>query len=558
MEQSALPNNIDQLKSIIFSLKRENSLLQIKEQQQKEVEKNILLEKEKLEEEIRRLTIEVEMLRKLKFAKKSEKWTKEDTRQALLFNEAEIDVPEKIEEEKQITIDVKPHTRSKKCGRKNINDDIPRVEKIHDIEESEKTCSCGHQRTHFGDDINERLVFIPARYYVEKNIYPKYVCRKCDKSNDGSQASVISAERKSYLMPKSIATPSLISHILISKFIDHLPLYRLEKIFRRIGVEISRKIMSLWLIIIGRKLRRILAVMRHDMMKYNHIGVDETRGQVLNEPGRKNEQKSFIWAFRGGGNSDPPILIFKYHPSRAGKVAAHFIKKCFRGTIMTDDFSGYGIFSGRQGVTRGLCWAHARRKFKDAVDIEKSPEAAKVIKMIQFLYAVEKRIKTKDMSAEKKLRMRKILSKAYLLRIRSYLDAIKTNPSSKLGQAIAYTLDNWNLLINYVDYAQMPIDNNIVENMIRPFALGRKNWLFMGSPKGALASMAHYSILQTLIANNLDPFMGMHYILVKLPYAKTWKDYEALAPHRLTHEILQKHSEQMENPPAYVKGAYRG
>jgi len=493
------------------------------------------------------------MLRRLKFARKSERWTKEDLSQALLFNEPEISAPEKDQDNAEAKVCVPSYMR-KKRGRKKLSSDIPRVQKIHDIEESQKVCSCGNPLTKMGKDSNEKLIFVPARYYIEENIYPKYVCRKCEQSNDGSRKSVISAPKKPTLIPKSFASSGLVCYISISKFVDHLPLYRLERIFKRIGVELTRKIMSRWLILSGRKLRKLVSIMRDDMTKYSHIGIDETTAQVLNEIGRADKQKSFVWAFRGGGKKNP-ILIFKYHPSRAGSVANAFVKKKFKGTIMSDDFSGYGVFSKREQIIRGSCWAHSRRKFKDSFDIEKSQQAQKVIEMIQPLYAVEKKIKDDDMTLEMIFKIRMEESKPELEKIWSYLNEIKpkTNSSSKLGEAINYTLNNWDMLEKYIEYPEMPIDNNLVENMIRPFAIGRKNWLFMGSPSGALASMAHYSVLQTLAANNLDPYVGLHYIFEKLPYAKTRADYEALAPHRLTAKILEEHAKEMENPPVYIK-----
>ena len=419
--------------------------------------------------------------------------------------------------------------KRKKAGRKPLSDKIPRVEVLHDLKEGEKTCSCGHELRHIGDDSHEELKYIPAKIYVEKHIYPKYACKHCAITTPET-ATITTAVRERRLIPGSFASPELLAYLIISKYQDHLPLYRLERIFARLGVELSRQTMANWLIHVAFKLRRLLVVMRQDIQSGKIMTADETPFQVVKEPGRTYDQESYMWAFTNNDDQNP-VVLYRYADNRAGKNARRVTRK-FAGYLMTDGFSAYNACESNKIVLLA-CWAHVRRKFKAAYDDCRSELSAKFLEIIQQMYFIERCLRRAKVDVATSAEVRSKVSKQHIAEFHTLLVEQQAHVLTKglLGKAIGYALNLWPRLTIFADSGDLPIDNNITENAIRPFALGRKNWLFSQTPRGAFASSALYSVQQSIVANGLDPYQAWVYILKRLPHLRSAADFRSIAPH---------------------------
>jgi transposase len=421
------------------------------------------------------------------------------------------------------------------------------VERIVDLSEEEKA-AMGEDWTLIGYDSSEQLAVIPRQYYVIEYKRAKYVPR--DENVSGAEASVKIAPRPQQIIPKSIAHSSLLAAIVTAKFVDALPLYRQEKVFSRDGIELSRQTMAGLMIALRHPLAAVVQAMRRVLYRGALIHIDETPIQVLKEPGREADQKSYMWVFRGG-SPQGPVLLFHYAPSRGGEVPKQFL---FPGDteppdsdpppafyIQTDGYSAYNAVARMPAVLgHAGCWAHVRRKFVDAANARKNPGAAhQMIAYIGKLYVVERALRGADPATRKAVRDER--SGPILEAIKAWLDAkvTKTLPKGLLGQAIGYALGQWPLLTTFLEDGRLEIDNNKAENAIRPFVIGRKNWLFSGSPRGAEASATLYSLVETAKANALEPWAYLNYLFERLPAAKTPAAVEALLPHNLKNDELK-------------------
>ena len=478
---------------------------------------------------------QIRHLRAQLFGRKSEKIIPEDGPQPLpLFDMPE---PEGLDEDEE-EVHVPGHTR-KKRGRKALPADLPRIERIHDIDD--KTCGCGCELSRIGEEVSEQLDILPAQVRVIRHIRPKYACRNCEGVQDDGPAVRI-APVHPQIIPKSIVSPGLLAHILTGKFIDHTPFYRQEKQLIRLGVEVSRTSMCNWAIQAASACQSLFNLLKDEIQAGSYINVDETTLQVLQEPGRSPTSKSYMWVFRRG-DPEKPVLIYEYHPTRSGDVANAFLRD-FQGYVQTDGYSGYNFLDSKEGVRHIGCLAHARRKFMDVVKARgkngKSGAADKALSYINKLYKLEKVAHKKELSREEIYRMRQDEAKPILDDFEKWLakKKLQTPPKGLLGKAITYTMNQWHRLIGYIEDGQLAPDNNMAENSIRPFVIGRKNWLFSGTPKGAEASALLYSLIETAKANKLEPYAYLRYIFEKLPLAVTLKDIEALLPWNITLEKM--------------------
>lgn len=442
-------------------------------------------------------------------------------------------------------IKIPEHNRRKR-GRKPLPDNLPREEVIHDIPEEEKICACGSRLTCIGENKSEQLHVEPAKLKVIVNVRPKYACKKCEGTSDESKPAVKIAPAPLQIIPKSFATPSLLACIIIAKFADSLPLYRQEKQFSRIGVDLCRATMANWLIRVADQCSPLLSLMRQEIRSGPLVNVDETTLQVLNEPNRANTTKSYAWIFCGGGEENP-VVVFKYHPTRAGRVARDFLAG-YKGYVQSDGYSGYDKLENIDGITLCGCWAHARRKFVEVAKADKStkkPDRERAcdiaLAYIGKLYKIEHEAKDENLSHEALLRLRQEKAKPILDDFGLWLREIapKVPPQSLLGKAVTYTLNQWRRLIVYIEDGRLCPDNNQAENAIRPFVVGRKNWLFSGSPDGAHASAALYSLVETAKLNKLDPYKYMLYLLEKIP-ATDKKNFKELLPTEMKPEQIDK------------------
>ena len=513
---ATLPDTPDDLKEIIIGL--QGQITDLHEVHNKETD--ILLE-------------QIRHLRAQLFGRKSEK-IQGGPQTLPLF-----DMPEPAEEnEVEEKVHVPAHER-KKRGRKPLPEDLPRVEVLHDIDDADKMCACGCQLTRIGEEVSEQLDIIPAKMQVIRHIRPKYACKKCEGvEDDGPTVKIAPVPPR--IIPRSIATPGLLAHILTAKFVDHTPFYRQEQQFQRLGVEISRTSMCSWAMQTATVCQPLLNLLIDEVLSGFVIQADETTLQVLQEPGRDPTTKSYMWVFRRG-DPENPVLIYQYHPTRGGAVAKAFLRD-FEGFVQTDGYSGYEFLDHEEKIRHMGCWAHARRKFMDVIKAQgkkkKNGSADKALNYIRKLYRIEKEARKKGLSSDELYQVRQEESKPILNKFKQWLKrtALQTPPKGLLGKAVAYTLNQWDRLIGYVEDGRLFIDNNMAENAIRPFVVGRKNWLFAGTPEGAEASALLYSLIETAKANKLEPYAYLRFIFEKLPTAESLQDYESLLPWNLTPE----------------------
>lgn len=505
------------------------------------LKKQFFESEEKHAKEIKLLKEQISFLMDRLYGRKSEKFPYDD-RQLLLFEERQdAAVPAIVPEEPEKT----PSKNGKKRGRKALPAELPRVEVIHDLDEKDKVCECGCVKSRCGEETSEQYDVIPATYRVIRHIRIKYACKACE-GVESEKPTVMIAPPPVTFLPRSNATAGLIAQILAHKFADAIPFYRQQKIMARHGVEIPRATLCNWTIMAYEKCVMLLGLLQKELLSGPLINVDETTVQVHNEPGRKNTSMSYMWVFCGGPPT-APVVLFTYDPSREGRVAGDFLCD-YRGFVQTDGYAGYNFLDSRKQTVHVGCWAHARRKFMEAAKLVKRPltdeplisGADEAVAFIRKLYAVEKEAKVKNLSAEEWATLRMEKSRPVLDAFKAWLleKTAITVPKSALGKAISYTLDQWDRLARYMDDVIITPDNNRAENAIRPFVLGRKNWLFSDTPDGAKASAAFYSLVETAKANNLEPASYLKYIFTQLPYAKTDDDLKALLPQFLDRSDL--------------------
>jgi transposase len=525
-----LPCDVIQLQTMVLDLYA----------QMEEMSRNHEVENRLLRERIHQLQYQL-------YSGKSEKLSRLDDGycQSFLFSELAEEEKETIVEE----ISIAPHKR-KRRGRKRLSESILRVEVEHDLSEEEKRCGCGCEMSRMGQEISEQLEMQPPRVWVMRHIRYKYACKNCEGlENDEGEGAVKIAAAPLQLIPKSIATPSLLSHILVSKFSDSLPFYRQERQFLRLGVKISRASMCSWAMKVSEKVKPLLDLLRVEVLSGPLIQIDETTVQVLSEPDRSARSKSYMWIYRGGAGGKA-VILYRYHRSRGGDVAASFLQD-YRGYVQTDGYSGYDFLDNRSGIVHVGCWAHVRRKFFEVVQASKkgkskvkgAGKAGQALQTIRQLYAIEKDVRNRELSPELVYRERQERSKPILEAFELWLKeaVIKVPPKSLLGKALTYTLSQWPRLVKYLGDGILNMDNNLVENAIRPFVVGRKNWLFSDQPEGAAASAAMYSIIETAKANGLEPYQYLLYLFDKLPSAQSRDEMKELLPQNLDPEILAQH-----------------
>lgn len=507
--------------------------------------KNIIIDHE---EHIEILEMKMTLLIKALFAPSSEKKYPFDEQLFLPFcktieaNDAEVESEEHHDAVQDAEL---PKTKNKtKRGRRLLPSNLPYIEHLIDIPEEKKVCQCGAPLVRIGEEVSEKLDYIPAQLRIIRYIRPQYACKDCQ-GTESSSKTILIAPPLIQLIPKGIATPSLLTHIIISKFADALPFYRQQAQFKRIGIEIPRSTMSAWCIYVAEACNPLIALLTKNIRSGPLINMDETPLQVLKELGRKNTTKSFIWVFRGG---DPqrPSIVFKYDPSRSKKVPEDFVGDTYQGYIQTDGYAGYDALGQREGIIHLGCLIHVRRKFMDILKAVKKTSkikgstTQKALSLIREIYRLEKQAQDEKMSNDqiRDLRMEKAVP--VLDKFKKLLDETisQTPPSGLLHKAIAYALGQWDRLVRYTENGMLRPDNNLTENVIRPVALGRKNWLFAGSPRGARAGMVFFSLISTAKANGLDAYTYLRHVFEMLPEAILEDNYKKLLPQNFTPETL--------------------
>jgi len=482
--------------------------------------------------EISQLREYIRLLKSQRFGASSERTHRD---QLGLFNEAEqladccaADEPE------EPAVSVPAHTRGQ-GGRRVLPAWMERVEIVHDLSDEEKICaSDGTALVEIGRETSEQIEFIPATARVLVHVRPKYACPGC-------KTGVRIAPMPAQPIPKSVASPSLLAFVAVSKYADALPLYRQTGILERIGVELSRATLAHWMVRMGELVQPLVNLMREQLLAHDFVQCDESRFQVLKEPGKAAESPSYVWVQRGAPD-DHPLVLYEYDPSRSAEVPKRLFLG-FQGILQTDGYEGYGALGREPGIVHVGCWAHARRKFVDALKgvgknrkqgakrSTKQSQAEAGLRFIQKLYAIERSVK--DATPEERLRVRQEQSLPVVENLRSWLDAALeiVVPRSLTGEALGYLDGQWPKLVRVFDTGHVPLDTNAVENAIRPFAVGRKNWMFADTVRGAEASANLYSLIETAKANDIEPWAYLQRVFAELPKAETLEDVEALLPH---------------------------
>ena len=480
------------------------------------------------EERIGLLEEENRWLKAQLFGRSSEKSKVEDISpdQAWLFNEAEALAAAAETASESVTIPA--HERHKR-GRKKLSPDLPRIEVVHDLPDSEKVCATdGTALVRIGEEIAEQLHFKPAEVCVIRNIRPKYACPCC---RQGVKIAPVPLQ----LLPKSLATPSLLAQITTAKFVDGLPLYRQEAQFHRLGVPLGRATMAGWMIKLGgTHVVPVINLLNECLLDSPLIHCDETRLQVLKSD-KAPTADHWMWV-RAAGPSGRRIILFDYDASRGGAVPLRLLQG-YRGILLTDGYEPYANVAAALKLVHAGCLAHARRYFEAArkASAHTADGHARVaLEFIRELYRIERSLSDRERPCEPKerLRVRAERSAPVTEQFHAWLEALapKVLPQSLLGKAVLYTLGQWPKLTTFLQHGDVPLDNNRCENAIRPFVIGRKGWLFSDTVKGAVASANLYSLVETAKANGIEPHAYLSLLFAQLPFATTVEDFEALLP----------------------------
>jgi transposase len=397
-------------------------------------------------------------------------------------------------------------TRRKGHGRQPIPDDLPRTDVLHDVPEEERTCGCGRDKARIGEDVTEQLEYEPGKVFVFRHIYPKYACSCC---KDG----VTSAPTVSSPIERGLPGPGLLSYILVNKFAAHLPLYRQQDDLSRHGILVARSTMCGWLAQCAIQLRPLVELMREQLLLSWVINADETPVRVL-DPTLDSTRTGYFWVYIG--DKDHPYAVYDYRDSRSRDGPAEILKD-YRGYLQTDAYGSYEsvVLNSAGRIIPVGCWAHARREFFDA-RLSQPREAHYVLSLVAQLYDIEDEIRLK--SPDERLAARRDRSVPILDRLGTFLREQRdlALPKSQYGKAIGYALNHWDELRRFTEDGHVEIDNNVAERALRLCAIGRKNWMFLGSDRGGETAAICFSILAGAKRHLIEPFAYVRDVLIAL------------------------------------------
>ena len=414
----------------------------------------------------------------------------------------------------------KPAQAKRQAKRQALPSGLERIEHHYEIEPA--VCPQGHALKRIGEEVSEQLDCVPAQFFVHRHIRGKYTCACCQ--------TVLAAAMPAQVIDKGIPAAGLLAQVIIAKFDDHLPLFRQEEIYRRSGAFIARSSMAGWVGQCGVRLLPLVQAMGKHLLAQGVLHGDETPVKLL-QPGLGKTHQAYVWAWRSSDLcTAEKAVVFDFSKSRSGENARRMLQD-YGGTLVVDDYSGYKALFAQGKVLEAGCWAHARRKFFEAHKLNRSEIAKQALDRIGLLYDIEREVK--DLDEEARLLIRHTRSKALLVEFKAWLlgqraQLVKADVTAK---AIDYTLRRWDALLVHVDDARVPVDNNAVENVIRPIALGRKNWLFIGSEQAGERAAVLMSLIESAKLNGHDAWAYLKDVLTKLP---TWPNsrIEELLPYR--------------------------
>ena len=481
---------------------------------------------------IDKLTHEMAVLKRLKFAATSERFasTLAPEQKSLLEETLDTDLAElerEIEREQGLGDDKAKDKSGKKTPKRTpLPPHLPRHDVPH--EPADTHCGCGQPMQRFGEDVAERLDYQPGVFSVERHVRGKWACRCCEK--------IVQAPVPAHVIDKGIPTAGLLAHLLVAKFMDHLPLYRQEHIFERAGHLISRSTLAHWIGECGAQLQPLVQALADELRRHVVLHADETPVAML-KPAHLRDGKThraYIWSYCTTSANPTKAVVFEFSEGRGGENVRAFLQldtpQAWQGTLVTDGFSGYTACFDK-GVTSAQCMAHARRKFNDLWANHRSEVGRKALRYYQALFRIEREIGALPSDERRRIRQRK--SRRVLAVFHRWLLAQRqlVPPGSATIKAIDYSLKRWAELTRFVDDGEVPISNNWVENHIRPIALGRANWLFAGSLRAGKRAAAIMSLLHSARINGHDPYAYIRDVLERLPTHPASR-IDELLPHR--------------------------
>ena len=482
---------------------------------------------------IDKLTHEMAVLKRMKFAATSERFasTLVPEQRSLLEEALDTDLAELEQEINKLGLDAKgADGEKKKAKRKPLPPHLPRRDVNH--EPASTTCGCGCQMQRIGEDVSEKLDYQPGVFSVERHVRGKWTCRHCER--------LVQAPVPAHVIDKGIPTAGLLAHVLVAKFMDHLPLYRQEHIFERAGMVVARSALAQWVGECGAQLQPLVEALADELRRHVVLHADETPVSML-KPGRGKTHKAYIWSYCTPSANPVKAVVFEFCETRSGENVRNFLKldtdKAWNGTLVTDGFSGY-VGCVEKGVTSAQCMAHARRKFHELWVNHGSEVGRQALRFYQSLFRIEREIEEKTSDERKRIRQRK--SRRILAVFHRWLIARRqlVPPGSATIKAIDYSLKRWAELTHFVSDGEVPISNNWVENQIRPIALGRSNWLFAGSLRAGKRGAAIMSLLNSARINGHDPYAYFKDVLERLPTHPASRISDLL-PHRWAGSVAE-------------------
>ena len=472
---------------------------------------------------IDKLTHEMAVLKRLKFAARSEAFNAEQ--RSLLEETIDTDLAALAEELERLVPTAQPDEK-RQPKREKLPAHLPRTDIVH--EPASTTCGCGCALQRIGQDVAEKLDYRPGVFTVQRHIRGKWVCKRCE--------TLVQAPVPAHVIDKGLPTAGLLAQVLVAKYADHQPLYRQEGIFERAGLGIPRSTLAAWVGACGAQLQPLVDALKAEMLQTSVLHADETPVAML-KPGNGKTHRAYLWSYCTTSYQSQHAVVFDFTETRAGQHAREFLglpihngSSGWRGTLVCDDFSGYkALFE--LGVTEAGCLAHARRKFHELWVNHQSTVAEDALKLFAQLYEVEREVRVLDV--DERRRIRQVKSRPVADHLHRWLTAqrLKVPDGSAIAKAINYSLNRWVALTRYLDDGSLPADNNWVENRIRPIAIGRTNWLFAGSLRAGQRAAAVMSLIHSARLNGHDVYAYLRDVLERLPTQPASRIAELL-PHR--------------------------
>jgi transposase len=475
---------------------------------------------------VEKMTHEMAVLKRLKFSAKSEAYSPEQ--RSLLEEAIDADIAAiegELDKDKPAPGDDKQQPK-----RQPLPANLPRREVRHEPEST--TCRCGCAMKRIGEDIAEKLDYVPGVFTVERHVRGKWVCAECE--------TLVQAPVAPHIIDKGIPTTGLLAQVLVAKYADHLPLYRQEAIFARAGFAIPRSTLGQWVGTCGMQLQPLVDALRDELLTHSVLHADETPVAML-KPGKGKTHKAYLWSYCTTSYDAVKAVVFDFAETRAGENAREFLRishdGAWQGTLVCDDYAGYKAMF-ELGVTEAGCLAHARRKFHELWDPHKSPVAEHALRFFALLYDIEREVRA--LEPDERRRQRQERGKPIAKDFHAWLQAqrVRVPDGSATARAIDYSLGRWTGLTRYLEDGTVPCDNNWVENQIRPIAIGRSNWLFAGSPRAGRRAAAVMSLIHSARLNGHDPYAYLRDVLTRLPTQRA-SDIEELLPHRWVSSASQ-------------------